>query len=212
MKDEKLVESVEENMEKLWPDGEVASKVVDVADADDADEADDAKETAKTTPEETPADKAVDKVETTPDPETTVEENNKAGEVKGLSDSLYRAAVHQGWTPEEIKKFYDGQPDQAEKTFKRIYDSTNKLTAEFARLGRAKPEVKVEDKPAAVVTDDAKMAALKEQYGADDPLVLALESLQAKVESNARVTEAPAVATVDVALQKTVQSFFADGT
>lgn len=172
-------------------------------------------------PEQEPADEPESEPE--PTPEGTEPE---AEEDKGLPDPLYRAAVHQGWKPEDIKEFYEGDPDRARKTFQNIYDSTNKLTAEFARLGRAKTEEgpkdgKEQEKPTVEdpkgVTQD-ELAALKEQYGEDDPLVRTIEGLQKKVETlSAPPAQTPqpqqpepakSGETQEVALQQTINNFF----
>ena len=165
-------------------------------------------------PEETeePADEP--DTEPAPTPESAEPETVDNKEGSGLNDSLYRAAVHQGWTPDEIRDFYQGDPDKAVKTFQRMYESTNKLTAEFARVGRAKQDGQspAPEPKAQVVTQD-EFAALKEQYGEDDPLVKTLEVLQSKVETltAAKPAEPPAPLTPtaeEVALQQTVEGFF----
>lgn len=63
-----------------------------------------------------------------------------AGKVE-LSEAHYRAAIHQGWKPEEIKEFLKTNSDLANRTFAKMYDDTNKMSREFATIGRAKQEL-----------------------------------------------------------------------
>lgn len=55
-----------------------------------------------------------------------------------LQDNLYRAAVHEGWKPEEIKDFLEQDPDRARATFQKVYESSTGLSQKWADAGRAK--------------------------------------------------------------------------
>ncbi len=72
--------------------------------------------------------------------ESAVSTVKAADEVK-LSEAYYRAAVHQGWKPEEIKDLLKANPEVANRTFAKLYDDTNKFSREFAAIGRAKQEL-----------------------------------------------------------------------
>lgn len=63
-----------------------------------------------------------------------------ADKLKSIPDAYFRAAVHQGWKPDEIKELYKQNPELANKTFSRLYDSTNQLSRDFAAIGRTKQE------------------------------------------------------------------------
>jgi len=55
-----------------------------------------------------------------------------------LQDNLYRAAIHEGWTDDDIKDFLEQNPDRARATFKKMYESTTGLSQKWADAGRAK--------------------------------------------------------------------------
>ncbi len=105
-----------------------------------------------------------------------------------LNDAYYRAAVHQGWEPEDIKEFFEANPELAVKTFAKIHESTNKLSSEFARLGRVQPNKEQESKTAteankAKAGDDSDLAALKEQYGDDSAVAKMFQNMQTKLDA-----------------------------
>ena len=151
----------EEEIEEVEPDPEEA--VVEEAD-----------------PTPDPLEEEEEAVEADPDATPTPEEEVEDSEAKGMPDAYYRAAVHQGWKPEDIDELYKSNPDLAEKTCQKMYETTNRLTNEFANLGRSKQAA---DKQA--IADQIKttnvsavdLSALKEQYGTDDPLVKTVEAL-----------------------------------
>lgn len=95
--------------------------------------------------------------------ESTVSAVKAADEVK-LSEAYYRAAVHQGWKPEEIKEFLKANPEVANRTFAKMYDDTNKMSREFANIGRAKQELSKKGtvSAATVVESPEKKSEFKE--------------------------------------------------
>ena len=214
LNEEDMVTAMEQRLEETF-DGEPLKPedvvVVDDADGDATQEADTDDNAGEPTPDpdKGAAEEPVKESGTTP-PEVKEPEEKDTGE-PGLSDSLYRAAVHQGWTPDKIKAFYAADKETATQTFQQIYDSTNKLTAEFARLGRAKVTEPVKaEVPAAPVTPDS-LAQLKEQYGADDPLIQTIEALQKQMSTLS--VPAPKVESAvpeDVALKQVITGFFND--
>ena len=155
-------ESTKESTEKSTPEKEEKEKPADKSDEESTEKlADETTEKSteesaqeKSTPEEKPADKP------------------------GLSEAYYRAAVHQGWKPEEVKEFFDKDPKLADRTFANIYDSTNKLSREFANIGRAKQELakkgpEPESKVKPVEKSEYKevdISKLRKEYD-NDPLV-----------------------------------------
>jgi len=105
-----------------------------------------------------------------------------------LNDAYYRAAISQEWTPDEIKDFFEADPELAIKTFAKIHASTNKISSEFARLGRVQPAKSQEAKTAieankAKADDGIDLAALKEQYGEDSAVVKAFTVMQTKLDT-----------------------------
>lgn len=108
-------------------------------------------ESAKDEPEE---DEPEAEDTSTPDPtdepdeasgETEEEEEGSADEdppkpdkKPAIPDNVCRAAVHSGWTPEEISEFYEADPKRALKTFGKMHESMSNLSKQFAQVGRAR--------------------------------------------------------------------------
>lgn len=104
-----------------------------------------------------------------------------------IEDNLVRAAVHQGWDMKQIKDFMQLDPDRARATFQKMYESTNKLSQQFADMGReklkqdtqeqepeAKPKKKDGEKPEFKGLD---IAELRKQYD-NDPVIELLAGQQ----------------------------------
>ena len=121
-------------------------------------------------------------------------------EKPALPDNYFRAAQHQGWTPEEITELYDQNPEQAIKTFGKIYEATNNLSQQFAQMGRTaielekrkaqaqqtpKPQV-VEQKPSLDVEK------LRKQYE-DDPFGATVELMKAMTQKSEPAPQATQV-------------------
>lgn len=148
--------------------------------------------------------------------DTDDSKNDKATKEVQLPDAYYRAAIHQDWTPDEIKEFFEADPEKALKTLAKIHESTNKLNSEFARMGRIKPEDrKVADPGTATEVNAATsvdMDAIKEQYGDDSAIVKAMTIMQAKLDN---IPEQQMVERVDNMphndpMRATVDRFFTD--
>ena len=108
-----------------------------------------------------------------PEPELT--EDKSATDEPSLPDNYYRAALHQGWTAEEISDFLKTDPEKALKTFERIHKSTNELSRRFAQLGetalkvqQSQPQPQPQQQPQ--VQDFVDMKKIREEHG-DSPLV-----------------------------------------
>lgn len=173
---------------------EVAADEVPTLEVEEETPAEEETETEETTPEteETPAEETEEVAEPTPEElaiiqageeteetETEGEEvEEEAGEVPTLPEAYHRAAVHQGWKPEDVDEFFKENPSQALKTLANIYQSTNKLSERFAKLGAPKLE-----KPAAETKVPAKdlreankaIEALEKEFGEDDPMIAELK-------------------------------------
>ena len=156
----------------------------------------------------------------TPDGETENTEdpkNEKDTEEVQLPDAYYRAAIHQGWKPDEIKEFFEANPELAIKTLAKNHESINKLNSEFARMGRIKPEDKVADPGTAteaIAATSIDMDAIKEQYGDDSAIVKAMTAMQAKLNSipEQQIVERIAPVQHDDPMRATVDKFFTDPT
>ncbi|MCP4598515.1 hypothetical protein [Neptuniibacter sp.] len=103
-----------------------------------------------------------------------------------LEDNVYRAAVHQGWKPEEIQSFMEQDPDRARATLGKLCETNNNLSKNWAEMGRAKlaqdtaqqteTTTKKDDKPKSEFKE-VDISKLKEQYD-NDPIVDLVASQQ----------------------------------
>ena len=109
----------------------------------------------------------------TEDTEPTLEDSEVAAEIPG---PYLRSAIHMGWSEEDVVGMCDKiGSEQTMALLRDVHEKDNNLTARFAEQGRLSkqapvtpPDV-VSDKPAAAKKID--VAALRERYGDDDPLV-----------------------------------------
>lgn len=159
--------------------------------------------------------------------ETSVtDEGNKATEVEAgkteakvpeLSEAYYRAAIHMGWSDEDIKASLATNPELATKTFANIYETVNRSSKEFAEFGQAKKKAAAEladirvpvgkEKPAA---SEYKSAVDIEQLRRDNPGDPMVDLIEAQQEQNKMIAEqleamkavAPASAQVEVSAEK----------
>jgi len=77
-----------------------------------------------------------------------VEDESKKDDEPVLPDAYRRAAIHQGWKPEDVDEYFAANSELAMRTFGNIHESTNKISQEFADLGRASiksPETKPDE-------------------------------------------------------------------
>ena len=112
------------------------------------------------------------------------DDGTAAEELKGISDAYYRAAKHQGWENKDIEDLYKTDPDLANRTFSRLLENTNRLSQEFASIGRSKQqqqrvEIKTEQKKETdePESDGIDIAKLRKEYN-DDPIVDLIEQQQ----------------------------------
>jgi len=116
-------------------------------------------------------DSTLDDTEEKKDSKVADNKKKEAGDKPTLADSYIRAAIHQGWKEEEVQDFFEKNPEQAIKTLKNIYESTNRLSKQFSTLGRAQQKQQnhgQEQKSSDFKALDIKK--LKEEYP-DDPIV-----------------------------------------
>ncbi len=178
-----------------------------------------------------------DETESTPEStdQADDEESTPAGKVEDaakdedgdkevtLPDAYRRAAVHQGWSDDEVKEFFEATPELALKALGKIHESTNKLSADFASLGRAtlRPADKVNAADSQTVgeantVNDVDLTALETEYGKDSSVVKFAEAMQAKVIAATKVQpvaeERRQVPQQDAAITAMVDGFFTDPT
>ncbi len=73
---------------------------------------------------------------------------DKKKEIPQLSDAYVRAAIHEGWTEEDIKTQYEANPELTVKTLGNIYESVNRLSKQYSAIGRAEKERIIAEKSA----------------------------------------------------------------
>jgi hypothetical protein len=119
-------ESIKNIEEKLGALGKPATTPDDAADEKEEDSDD--KPAAK---EATPAKSETTAKDSTP--QNTAEDDKP----QQFPDAYRRALIHQEWTPEEIDDLVKSDPDRAMLIGKKMYDTTNRLSAQFAAAGKA---------------------------------------------------------------------------
>lgn len=193
IEDENVVAAVEKRLAETL--GDVSAE--DLKDEDDStsdnqdkkdDQTDDSKSEDSSTPDDKPEDKE-DKDDSgdkdgdehkdapSESDEKDKKDDDKTEKKFTLPDAFHRAAEHDGWKPEDIKGFFEADPERALVTFQNIYNSMNRASRDFANLGRIKAEqvrqqtedtTKTDDK--VEIKDFVDVEKLKEEYG-DNPLI-----------------------------------------
>ncbi len=115
-----------------------------------------------------------DIVDDTKDDEAVVDDSGYE-----VPDNYRRAAIHQNWTEDEINGFVEASPELAEKTFKKLFESTNQLTQQFAKAGRDMLSQPITESPTRQPQQpiqqqritDVDIQAMKDEYGDDDPML-----------------------------------------
>ncbi len=208
--DDKLIDKVQASLDAI-NDEDVEEDDTDDQQTDDddstpEDQADDDDSTSDDEPDE-------DVDEDTDEDEDKDKDKDKDTKEVQLPDAYYRAAIHQGWKPDEIKEFFEANPELAIKTLAKNHESTNKLNSEFARMGRIKPEdKKVADSKTATEAVSVDMDAIKEQYGDDSAIVKAMTIMQTRLDNipEQQVVERVNNTPHDDPMRATVDKFFTD--
>lgn len=204
--DEVTNEAVEETKESLT-DVEIEEKVSKNLEKAFGDEpADENLDLDDPTPEkENPAEDTNDKDDSTPgeeiEGEVNKEEESKAkdedadeektqGETSPLSDAYNRAALHRSWTQEEIDDFYESNPELANKTFAKIYEEVNRVSQEYANMGRKRKEQSsatveqpAEHKVESPEFKGVDVDTLRKEYPDEEPLMKVIELLNEQNKS-----------------------------
>ena len=159
--------------------------------------------------------------ETESESEVKDEDEEQTEETIELPDAYYRAAVHRGWKPEEIKEFFDSSPEIAKRTFANIYEGVNQSSKEFADLGRLKLEQQRQPaKPKESPDTSSKgvdVDKLRETYGKEEPLVDVIIAMKEQnkllVEQNQKQASQQQTRVSDKelkVLEQQIDGFFAD--
>lgn len=183
--DPELLDKISKNLSEV--DGLDSESVDDSTPIESDDSADD----DDSTPPMPKAKKAADDSDSTPDDEDenkSAEGDTDADDKPAIPDNYYRAAVHQGWEPEDIQELYDANPDLALKTLKKLHEDTNKVSQVFAEKGRLaaqQQQTQIQSQqqpqqPVVVQTQQVDMNKLKEQYE-NDPFGAMAELIKATV-------------------------------
>jgi len=95
----------------------------------------------------TPEPKPAEKTDVTPEPgpvepaEPAEPTEPEEPEKPAIPDNYYRAAIHQGWKPEELSAMYELNPEGTLRFLEKTYNDVNNLSQQFAQLGRKAREV-----------------------------------------------------------------------
>ena len=218
LEDTNLVNSVEARLANL---GQL-TKDLDEVDDDDSTSTPDV-------PEDGPAEDSGQAVADDDSDDSSVVDDNKDGKVATVSipDAFVRAAVHQGWTQEDVDKLIKADPELALKTLTNTYNSTVNANREWSALGRAKIDNERALAEAAIPQAQPDFTAteiqkLRTDYG-DDPVVARLITNAEKQTTQPRATQQPqpadlyrtatahANATANASTDQMVNTFFSSG-
>ena len=174
IEDPKLVNTVQErlnNLNELTKDDDfnrLPKEETAVSDEEDDDSTPEVKDDS-TVEDDSQAESKIDSDDTTPEAEKKDD----------IPDAYVRAALHRGWTQDDVDDLVKSNPELAKKTFEATYLEVNNASREWSELGRAKIEADrqqvtepvtateaVQEDPATV----ALIAKLRKEY-IDDPLI-----------------------------------------
>ncbi|KKM16190.1 hypothetical protein LCGC14_1688330 [marine sediment metagenome] len=124
---------------------------------------------------------------------------NESDETPPISDAYRRAAIHRGWTDEEVDELYKSNPELCEKTLAKVHEEVNRASKDFAAIGRGIKEqaTKAEQivqpavQPVAPVQPVAAaidLTKLRDRYGADDPMITVVEAMQQRAVAAEQAT------------------------
>ena len=150
------------------------------------------------TPDPDPEPESEPKAEPESDPEPTAD--GEKGSEEGSKDTedppeaeipegYIRAAKRQGWSDEDIADQIKANPERAEKLFRNAYETSNKLTRDYAALGRDKAEAtrrEAEEKAAAEapeIKDYITVDEITKISDGDEATAAALKSFNTALKS-----------------------------
>ena len=155
----------------------------------------------------------------------TDDTSDSEADENALTQAEVRAAIHSGWSQEDIDELAEANPGLAKKTCAKALESQNNLSQKFSELGKTQAAAPVA--PAVPVTPAADpkpktidFTAMRKQYE-DDPIVDVLEQVvnqsQAQAAEISTLREAApkadaavnkAEAQQDAAVSQQVDTFF----
>lgn len=161
--------------------------------------------TSEQSEDESTSDEQTDESTTEETSETEQTDDTSDSEVddeNALTPAEVRAALHTGWTQEDIDELAEANPGLAKKTCAKALESQNNLSEKFSEVGKTLAAKK--DEPAVPETPPATpepkkspidFAAMRTHYE-DDPIVDVLEQVvgqsQQQAEELAKLREASA--------------------
>lgn len=197
-------------------------------------------------PEPEPEEDPEPEPEPTPEPEEDEDEEGSKDkedppEVPDIPDGHIRAAKGQGWNDEDIAAEIKANPDRARRLFQNAYETSNKVTRQFAAIGREKADrtrLEVEERArvdAPEIKDFLTVEEIAKVADGDEATATVLKAMNARIKADAteaakrnktgpsandlefarsdqQVATARANATADANSLQTVNQFFsADG-
>lgn len=85
--------------------------------------------------------------------DSTPAKKSKEKDEERIPDACIRAAIHNGWSQEEVDEFIKVSPKVAARTFENLRQSTNKASQEWAALGRASRKEETQKQESAAKKD-----------------------------------------------------------
>ena len=163
-----------------------------------------------------------------PGPESEPEPAGKEPELAdehAITQAEIRAAIHNGWSQEDIDELVKANPELAKKSCTKALESQNNLSAKFSELGKTQVAVKKEPAVPVIPTPSPQpksidFTALEQQYE-NDPIVGVLKQVveqnqtlatevgtlrDAGVQDDAKVTAAQVQH--DAAMSQQIDGFF----
>ena len=226
-KHQEVMDHAKENLAALRDDPTPdESEDESTSDKSKEDQTDETEDTEESTSEKTDDSESED--ESTSDKskeDQTDDTSDSEADENALTQAEVRAAIHSGWSQEDIDELAEANPGLAKKTCAKALESQNNLSQKFSELGKTQAAAPVA--PAVPVTPAADpkpktidFTAMRKQYE-DDPIVDVLEQVvnqsQAQAAEISTLREAApkadaavnkAEAQQDAAVSQQVDTFF----
>lgn len=182
---EKLYKNTDENLAALRGDDFTPdeSESESTSEQSEEEQTDKTKDTEESTSEKT--DESESKEESTSDESSETKQTDDTSDSKAdehaLTEAETRAAIHSGWSQEDIDELAEANPGLAKKTCAKALESQNNLSAKFSELG--KTQVTKKEEPAVPVIPtpapqpkSIDFTALEKEYE-NDPIVGVLKQV-----------------------------------
>jgi hypothetical protein len=153
------------------------------------------------------------------DTDSTPQKTAEADKPQAFPDAYRRALVHQEWTPEEIDDLVSKDPERALVIGKKMYETTNRLSAQFAAAGKAQggpvPVQKVVETARAAQAGGIDRKKIIEAFDGDeragalaDQFNTLLQAQSQQIEELRRQTETRQQEEANPEVDREVRSFF----